>query len=324
MNERLHKIYDNVEQAVHSSRGRDVLLYLLCVCVAFVFWLLLSLDTEVQRDFNVPVELVDVPDSITMLGKLPSAVEVSVKAKDSQLLRFEWGGLSPIKIRWNEYERDGQLAITKAKLDTRVRDYFGQSALIVAVRPDSIMLPYTTLPGRKVKLIINADLEPNFQYIISGPVRASFDSVTIYSPVGLPHSLTSVETEPLIRSGMKDTTRFEIAVKPIEGCRIIPDKVTVTVPVEPLIVKNAGIPITTVNVPDNARLITFPSKVNVSYLVPISRYNDDYNIKAFVNYQDARPGKQKLQVTLSKLPSIFRSPSIDPDSVEYILEKVGL
>ncbi|MDE6415587.1 MAG: hypothetical protein K2K68_00975, partial [Duncaniella sp.] len=176
----------------------------------------------------------------------------------------------------------------------------------------------------KVKLIINADLDPNFQYIISGPVRASFDSVTIYSPVGLPHSLTSVETEPLIRSGMKDTTRFEIAVKPIEGCRIIPDKVTVTVPVEPLIVKNAGIPITNINVPDNARLITFPSKVNVSYLVPISRYNDEYNIKAFVNYHDARPGKQKLQVTLSKLPSIFRSPSIDPDSVEYILEKVGL
>ncbi|MBD5202799.1 MAG: hypothetical protein HDS56_06465 [Barnesiella sp.] len=324
MNERLQKIYRRIEQAVHSSRGRDVLLYLLCVCIAFVFWLFLSLDTEVQRDFNVPLELVDVPDSITVLGKIPSTVEVNVKAKDSQLLRFEWGGMSAMKLRWSEYVRDGQIAITKAKLDTRVRDYFGQSAFIVAIRPDSIMLPYTTLPGRKVKLIVNADLEPNFQYVISGPVKASFDSVTIYSPVGLPHSLTSVETEPLIRSGMKDTTSFEIAVKPIEGCRIIPDKVTVTVPVEPLIAKNVGVQVTTSNVPANARLITFPSKVTVSYLVPISRYNDEYLIKAFVNYNDARRGQQKLPVTLSKLPAIFRSPSINPDSVEYILEKVEL
>ncbi|MDE5786545.1 MAG: hypothetical protein K2H98_08450, partial [Duncaniella sp.] len=303
MNERLRIIHDKVEQAVHSSRGKDVLLYLLCVCVAFAFWLLLSLDTEVQRDFNVPVELVDVPDSITMIGKLPATIDVSVKAKDSQLLRFEWGGMSPIKMRWSEYERDGLIAITKAKLDTRVRDYFGQSALIVAVRPDSIMLPYTKLPGRKVKLVVNADIEPNFQYILSVPITASFDSVTIYSPVGLPHSLTSVETEPLIRSGMKDTTYYEVAIKPIDGCRIIPDKVTVRVPVEPLIAKNVSVPVITTNVPDHARLITFPSKVTVSYLIPISRYNNEYSIKAFVNYHDARPGQQKLPITLSKLPS---------------------
>ncbi len=320
MKERLRDLIDNVEQALHSSRGRDVLLYILCVCVAFVFWLLLALDTEVQRDFSVPVELVEVPDSITVIGKMPSSIDVSVKAKESQLLKYEWGKPSPVKLRWTENERDGMIAITKAKLDTRIRDYFGQSALIVSVRPDSIMLPYTTLPGKKVKLVVHADLQPNFQYIISGPVTASFDSVTVYSPKGLPHSLTSVETEPLIRSGMKDTTRFEVAVKPIEGCRIIPDKVTVTVPVEPLIAKNVSVPVTTVNVPDKARLITFPAKVNVSYLVPISLYNNDFPIKAVVDYHDARPGRGKLPVSLQGITSTLRSASAAPDSVDYILE----
>ena len=69
MNEKTIKIKRKVTAALHSSRGQNVLLYLLFVAVAFVFWVFLSLDTEVQRDFDVPVELQDVPDSVTIIGQ---------------------------------------------------------------------------------------------------------------------------------------------------------------------------------------------------------------------------------------------------------------
>ena len=68
MNEKARKIQTKVTAALKSSRGQNVLLYLLFVAVAFVFWVFLSLDTEVQRDFDVPVELQDIPDSVTIVG----------------------------------------------------------------------------------------------------------------------------------------------------------------------------------------------------------------------------------------------------------------
>lgn len=320
MNGKIDELRNRVEQAVHSSKGKDVLLYLLCVLVAFVFWLLLSLDTESQRDFIVPVELVDKPDSITMVGLMPPSIDVSVKAKESQLLRFEWGGLSPVKFKWSEYKSESVISISKAKLDTRLRDYFGSSVTVVASRPDSISLPFTSRPGRKVKLVVNADIHPNFQYIISGPITANFDSVVVFSTADLPHSFRSVETEPLIRSGMKDTVRYEVRIKPMPGIRVIPDKVVVTVPVEPLIAKKTEVQVVAVNVPEGSRLITFPSKVVMSYLVPISDYHVDYPVKAFVDYKQIRGGHHKLPVTLSAMPQTFRSVSFSPDSVEYIIE----
>ena len=320
MNDNTRKIQAKVTAALKSSRGQNVMLYLLFVAVAFVFWVFLSLDTEVQRDFDVPVELQDVPDSVTVIVQIPPSIGVSVKGKDSQLLRFLWGKLSPVRLKWQENAEDGAIVVNHQKLDSRMREYFGNGVQIVSCRPDSLHVPYTSQPGVKVKLMIHADVRPNLQYIISGPIMASTDSVTLYSVTDLPHSLKFVSTEPLVKSGLKDTTRYEVKVKPIAGVRIIPDVVTVTVPVEPLIMRKRSIGIEVENLPEGVNMITFPSKVEISYLVPMSSYNDDYPVKAYVDFHGAKPSKKKLGVTLSSMPGVYHNVSFTPDSVEYIIE----
>lgn len=320
MNEKTRKIQEKVTAAIKSSRGQNVLLYLLFVAVAFVFWVFLSLDTEVQRDFDVPVELQDVPDSVTVIGQVPQSLDVSVKGKDSQLIRFLWGKLSPVKLKWQENVEGQALVLTHQKLDSRMREYFGNGVQIVSCRPDSLRIPFTTQPGVKVKLMVQADIHPNLQYIISGPITANVDSVTLYSVTDLPHNLKYVSTEPIVKSNLKDTMRYEIRVKPIAGVRIIPETVTVTVPIEPLIMRKRFVGIEVENLPDETNLITFPSKVEISYLVPMSAYNDDYPVKAYVDFRAAQPSRKKLAVSLSSMPVIYHNISFTPDSVEYIIE----
>lgn len=320
MNEKAHELHRKVQAALHSSRGKDVLLYLLFVAVAFVFWVFLSLDTEVQRDFEMPLEVQDIPDSVTVIGQIPSEIGVSVKGKDSQLLRYMWGKMSPVKFKWNENLAENAFLLSHVKLEARLRDYFGSGVQVVSCRPDSVRAAYTTLPGIKVKLNVQADIHPNLQYIISGPIRADVDSVTLYSSIDLPHSLKFVSTEPVVKSELKDTMRYEVKVKPIAGVRIVPDKVIVTVPVEPLISRRRTIKLDVMNLPSDKGLITFPSKVEISYLVPMSAYNDDYPMKAFVDYNDIRPLRKKVPVSLSVIPEIYHNLSFTPDSVEYIVE----
>ncbi len=320
MNEKAHELHRKVQAAIHSSRGKDVLLYLLFVAVAFVFWVFLSLDTEVQRDFELPLEVQELPDSVTVIGQIPSEISVSVKGKDSQLLRYMWGKMSPVKFKWNENLAENAFLLSHVKLEARLRDYFGSGVQVVSCRPDSVRAAYTTLPGIKVKLNVQADIHPNLQYIISGPIRADVDSVTLYSSTDLPHSLKFVSTEPVVKSELKDTMRYEVKVKPIAGVRIVPDKVIVTVPVEPLISRRRTINLDVINLPPDKGLITFPSKVDISYLVPMSAYNDDYPVKAFVDYNDIKPLRKKVPVSLSVIPEIYHNLSFAPDSVEYIVE----
>ena len=320
MKDQAKHIIHHVSTALRSSRGKDVLTYLMFVAVAFVFWVFMSLDTEVQRDFEVPIEISEIPDSVTLIGLPPQAMSVSVKGKDSQLVRFLWGKMSPVKFKWADSAADGSLLLPAAKIDSKMRDYFGSGVEIMSCRPDSIRIPYTTQPGVKVKLVVQADIHPNLQYIVSGTPYANVDSVTLYSVNDIPHSLKMVSTEPIVKSGLKDTARYEIKVKPIAGVRIVPDKVTVTVPVEPLIARKRMAIIEPQGVPAGKHLVTFPSKVEVSYLVPMSAYNDEYPLKAFVEYADVNNPGNKIPVTLSMLPSIYHSVSFSPESVEYIIE----
>ncbi|WP_304877153.1 hypothetical protein, partial [Paramuribaculum intestinale] len=196
------RIIDKAKGAVHSSKGRDLLLYLMFVCVAFVFWFFLSLDSEQQRDYDVPVEIENVPDSITMLGRVPSSLNVSVQGKGYQLIRFMWGKMPLMRIRFfDNVTEENVFALPRPKLESRLREYFGQGVQIQSMRPDSLRIRYTTVPGVMVKLDINSDIHTDLQYVLSGPITANVDSVRVFAPNGLPSSVTEVITEPLIRSG---------------------------------------------------------------------------------------------------------------------------
>ncbi|MBD5374846.1 MAG: hypothetical protein K2M85_05070 [Paramuribaculum sp.] len=309
-------------RAARSSRGRDLMLYFLFVCVAFVFWLVLSLDSEVQKDYDVPVELEEMPDSVTLIGQMPAGFSVLVQGKGSQFLRYTWGHMPSLKMKFNENVVDGNIfALSRQKIDGRLRDYFGQGVQIMSVKPDSVRIPFTSAPGHVLPLRINADVHADLQYIISGPLKASVDSVRIYSVNGVPRTLNHVETEPIIRNSLRDTARLDVRIKPIPGFRIIPERVIVTVPVEPLISRRRTVKVDVTGMPHNTRLFTFPSQVEVTYLVPMSAYNEDLPVKAFVDYQDVDPQKSRARVILSQMPDICHNVTVSPDSVEFIIEK---
>lgn len=319
----IKEIKERLTEAVHSSRGKDVLLYLLFVCVAFVFWVLLSLDTEVQRDYDVPVVIENVPDSVTFVSNVPPTINIGVQAKGSQLLQYSWGHLASLKLNFNEYGNldDGVFLMPTAKLESRVRDYFGSNVVINNVRPDSIRLTFTTMPGERLPIKINWDVTTNLEYMLSGALHADVDSVTVYSRQPVNASLNCVETERIVRKNLRDTTYVEVKLKPVAGVRIVPDRVRVCIPVEALINKKQSIRIEPLNVPDECNLLTFPSTVEINYLVPISRFNTDDPVKAYVDYGDIRPGKTYIPVHLSLLPHYMHNPSITPDSVEYIIDR---
>lgn len=310
-------------RAARSSRGRDVMLYLLFVCVAFVFWFVLSLDLEVQKDFEVPVVVDDMPDDVTLIGEVPESFGVLVQGKGSQFVRYKWGKMPVMRFRFDENTvKNKFFYLSRQKIDGRLRDYFGQGVQIVNVRPDSLKLRYTTTPGRELPLHIVADVHTDIQYTIAGKLKSNHDTVKVYGVNGIPRSLKFVETEPVIANGLKDSAYIEVRVKPIEGYRIIPDKVIVTVPVEPLISRRRKVDVDIVGLPADTRLFTFPAQVEISYLVPMSSYNEDLPCRAYVDYGDIDRRRSKAKVSLSQLPSICRNITVSPDSVEYIIERV--
>lgn len=90
---------------ITSARGKEVLLFLLFLLISYVFWLLLTLNNEMQEDLDVPVVVTDVPDSVTLISDIPPVIKVSVRDKGSVLMRYKWGSSKVMKINWKDYKQ---------------------------------------------------------------------------------------------------------------------------------------------------------------------------------------------------------------------------
>ncbi len=324
--DKLKHLIESLRLTLMTSRGHDVWLFLSCLFVAYLFWWMLTLNNEVQEDYEVPVEIDNIPDGITVLSDVPESVKVSVRDKASALIRFNWMGVPKMKIDWRDYQKGDRFIFGNVEMNSRLRSYFGSGSRIVTIKPDSLRVVFTTIPGRRVPVVIDADVRPALGYVVNGEYELNVDSVTLYSKTDLPHGLLAVQTMPIVKAELDDTTHIQVRIKSIDGVRIEPDRVDVTIPVEPLISRKQIVPITVQNLPSDVGLITFPSKVEVSYLVPMSMYNVEQSpLNAYVDYNkvlEVRNGK--VNVSMSLMPDVYQNVDISPDSVEFIIEKKRL
>lgn len=311
---------------IHSSEGHDIFLFIIFLFISFIFWALLTLNNEEQKELEIPVQLTDIPQNVTLITSMPTDISVSVRDKGASLLKYYWGQPKPIKLSFTDFSKiKNKILVSENELKNRVRAYFGGNANILSIKPDSINVAYTSLPGVKAKIKLISDIHPNFQYIISGPITANTDSVSLYSVNDTILTIHTIETIPVTCNELKDTTKIEVKITPIDEVKIVPDHITITIPIEPLIAKKQQIAINAENIPTNLELITFPSKIDVSYLLPMSQYNTTHTpIKAYVNYDDIKDMSSKLPLYLYYDKNVYRNLSFYPDSVEYIIEKKSI
>lgn len=319
MKKQLRETGQRVYDLATSARGRNVCTFLVFLFIAAIFWNVIALNEEMQREFEVPLELVGVPNDVVLISLPPTTVSVSVRDKGTSLLRYSFGKLPVLKIQYKDFANNGRrLSMGETQFVGAVRSFFGQSASVSGVMPDSLSLAYTKHQGTVMHVKVISDVTTAPQYVISGPLIAAIDTVRVYSQKAIPRNITSIETEPVTLSSLTETTEVEVPLVAPEGMRVIPSSVKVTVPVEALVTKRRQIPVEVRNAPAGHRVITFPSTVEISYLVPMSVYNNDNHVvKAYAEYNKTN---SKLALSLSTYPDDYTGVTLLTDSVEYLLE----
>lgn len=318
------QLYDKVKEGLRTVKGRNALTFLVFLAISAVFWVLMALNDEVQHDYRLKLKLAGFPDNMTIISGANPTVSVSVKDKGSALMKFTWNTQPELTVNYDEFSKvgDHNLLMTQAQLNSAVRNIFGSSATIIAVRPDSLSLHYTTNPGVPVKVRIDADVRPAPSAVAFGRVTLSTDTVMLYSNSKERSRIKTLTTQPIILTGLTDTAHVSAALIVPPGMRAVPSQIKVTIPVEPLVTKTRKVEISQRNVPAGKRLVTFPSMAEVDYLLPKSLYNSDASpVKAVVDFSAYRPGEKKLPVTVLPLPNYYRFVSVRPSEVEFVIEE---
>lgn len=305
-----------------SVKGRNFITLLIFVAIATFFWILMALNDELQRDFELPVEFNEVPHDVTLLTSQPVILNVSLKDKGSSLIKYGWGKPPTVQFNFNDVKtKSERIIINPLKINNAIRGIFGQ-ATVVTLKPDSVVIPYTRRPGKIVKVkVITGDITTTGQSVISGELKAEIDTVRLYAASKIPANLRSVDTEPINAEYLDDTAHVQVRLVPPEGMIAVPSTVTVRIPVEPLVAKEITVPVEVTNAPHGKNIVTFPSSVKVSFLMPMSIYSNSNNARFIVSANYAQRSGTRLPLKISGIPPAFHNVEIQTDSVEYLIEQ---
>ena len=306
-----------------SSRFHNSLMFLVFVAVAAVFWFVIAINDSVTETFRVRLVMRNVPDSVTFISDPPSEIHVTVRDKGTNILRS--GIIKDPKVDFNfkDYARDGIFRVTRSDLATELKADLGGSVQISAISIDSIRLYYTEGPGKRVPVIVDANVTAASGFIIHGKPVSLTRSVRVFSYGSEADTVVSVHTRMLVRKGLSQTSEFEVKLQPVEHVRIVPSSVKVQVPVEPLVHKETYVPVEVDNLPPDESLLLFPNKVPVVFYVPMSHFNDEsFPMKVKADYLETKRTKgSRISVRVASHAPALVNVELKLDSVDYTLVK---
>jgi len=304
-----------------SGHMRDLGLYAGFVLVATVFWCILALNEDAQVDLEVRLHIVGVPDSVTFITDPPASIHVNVRDRGTHLLRLRLMRDAELKLDFKEFAADGSLRVGQKALLTHLRTIFGQGAAVSLITTDSISVLYTSAPGKLVPVRVVTDITTALGKVVSDNPKSSVRQVKIFSQRGIIDTISYVTTEPVVQRGAEDSFTRRMKLRPIKGVRMEPSSVDVTITIQPLENRMAIVPINPINVPASESIVLFPEKVEVNYLVPMSK--PDIPGSAFTVKADYRSigsaADARMPLTLGPLPRGVQSATLGSDSVEFTI-----
>lgn len=323
MNKFWKKLKEKWRRMQTSAQFHNVLMFLLFVLVAAIFWFIVALNDNVTETFKIKLNIQDVPDSVTFINTPPADIHVTMRDKGTNILRSGIIKNPCVDINFHDYSSDGVFRLKSSDIVAELKSDLGAGVQISNVSLDSLRLLYTSDPGKRVPVKVCYDLSPASGYVISGEPRPVVKGVKIYSFGNEIDTVHSVMTQCLTKRNLSKSGRFAVNLRPIKGVKIIPDRIDVDVTVEPLVHKEIYANVEIDNLPDGESLLLFPNRVPVSFYVPMSRFNDsDIPVEVSVDYLDAKSVKgSRIPVRLGHYPPMLVNVELRTDSIEFTLVK---
>ncbi len=316
--------YERIRKALMSPRGKNILVFLAFLCISSVLWVVMTLNEDVQKDMRCKIEIINCPDSVTMISYLPEAINVNVNARASQLLKYEWGDGPIVKIDYKYFIHGNTISLGDAELRSAMRNLFGSGSQITAVNPDSITLLFTSRPPKRMSVVVDSHITTSPNVIMVAPPRALVDSVNVYSLNELPANLKSVSTAPVEVENLSSSKVVKVKLITPYNTRAIPDSVEVELSVEKLINTHTTMQIKPINVPAGEKLLLFPNQVDVGYMVPLTDFESKKTgFRILVDYRWLRehPGAKSFPIVIDNTSGRARGIQLPVDSVSYIIER---
>ena len=318
----VRNILKTVRNFLFSGLNKEFLIFLFFLALSGAFWLLMTLNETMEREFKIPMRLSGVPRNAVITGELPDTVRVTVRDKGFTLVTYDF---RPLVFRFSNYadEDEGKGMIPLADVQKQVLSQMYGSSKLLQVKPGAFDFYFTYGTSKKVPVVFRGKITTNKSYYLA---HTEFypSMVTVYANKQQLDKLQTVEIEPFNYRNLQDTIRQAVKIKKIRGVKIVPPTVRLSVYPDVLTEETIDVPITAINMPPGMVLRTFPSKVTVRFTIGASLFRTikPNLFKVVVDYEElAANPSDKCTLQLRSVPRSVSKASLEIDRVDYLLEQ---
>ena len=318
----VRNILKAVRNFLFSGLNKEFLIFLFFLALSGAFWLLMTLNETMEREFKIPMRLTSVPGNAVITGELPDTVRVTVRDKGFTLVTYDF---RPLVFRFSNYadEDEGKGVIPLTDVQKQVLSQMYGSSKLLQVKPGAFDFYFTYGTSKKVPVVFRGKITTSKSYYLA---HTEFypSIVTVYANKQQLDKLQTVEIEPFNYRNLQDTIRQAVKIRKIRGVKIVPSTVRLSVYPDVLTEEAIEVPITAINMPPGMVLRTFPSKVTVRFTIGASLFRTikPNLFKVVVDYEElAANPSDKCTLQLRSVPRSVSKASLEIDRVDYLLEQ---
>ena len=289
-------------------------LKVLSVGLAVLLWMVVAGEEMVERGLRVPLELMQVPDGIELLGDVPTTVDVRVRGASGTLSRVGQGDV--VAVLDLRTAKSGRRLFSIGPDQVRVP--YGVE--VVQVSPSAVAMAFEASAARQVPVVPSVDGRPAPGYVV-GTMTAEPQAVEVIGPESLVKRVTEVLTEPVAIAGAREAVRETVSLGVLDPALRLKTArsavVTVQVVPAPLERTMRNRPVHLRNVGSTLEAQALPAQVDLAIRGnrdALSRVGGD-DVVAYVDLAGLGPGQYSLTVHADSPPDAGVT-RVEPASVQ--------
>ncbi len=323
-----------VNEPRHENRSRkQVQVFMICLAIATAIWFMIKLSKD--YNYTVPFKVVytNTPPGKTMNRKADSVFILTLRATGYHILYNQISGkeqtltidISQIKLKKSGSYHEGGLQT--ADLSVLIQSQLPTADKLTDIYPRNVSFRFENVFSKKVPVKPDIKIEFRKQFGVYGKYHIVPDSVVISGPMQDIQKVKKVTTPAFHLDDVYSLINFTLPIQPTDNnSNITIDQPTVRIMalVTQFTEASVTVPVSCDSLPKNYSINTYPPKVNVVYQVAVPDYKNvtAESFRVSINGRKAmQQAGHKLKVSASRHPSHVEIVRIEPDRVEFILNK---
>lgn len=323
---RVSRIQAMFRNFLFSSVNKEFLIFLFFLSLSAGFWLMAALNETYEKEFLIPVRIVNVPRNVVITSGEDDTIRVVLKDKGFVIVGYTFSQqIQPLLFNYESYANKniGRGYINSAEVQKQIYSQLSGSTRIVSVKPERVEFYFNFGESKKVPVRIAGNVVPDARRYLAS-MRFIPDYVTVFASKDILDSIKYVYTDDLNITNFSDTIITRVSLRKIAGVKIVPAQVKLALYPDILTEESMEVPIQAINMPEGMRLRTFPARARVRFIIGASKFRtikeDMFNV--VVDYHEvATNPSDKCKIHLSAVPNGVSKAHLEIEEVDYLIEQ---